>query len=364
MFTPSLQGRQLKADMGKLKVGILGATGTVGQRFIQLLENHPWFEVAYLAASERSVGKPYAEACPWKLSTPMPESVRSLIVQEPKPGAFDGSIVFSGLTGDVAGPVEEEFAKVGYAVISNASSHRMDPDVPLLVPEINPEHLQLIAVQRERRDWEGFIVTNPNCSTIALCLALAPLERAFGVESVLVSTMQAVSGAGYPGVPSLDILGNLIPYISKEEQKIEEETRKIFGRFAQNAIESHSMGISAQTTRVPVLEGHTETVFVKLQALAPIDEVKKALRDFKALPQELGLPSAPEHPVVVLEEPDRPQPRLDAELEGGMATVVGRVRPCPLTSIKFVLLGHNTIRGAAGAAILNAELLKAQGRFD
>jgi len=347
--------------MGKLKVGILGATGTVGQRFVQLLENHPWFEVGYLAASERSVGKPYAEACSWKLSTPMPERVRSLIVEEPRPGAFDGPIVFSGLTGDVAGPIEEEFARAGYMVVSNASSHRMDPDVPLLIPEINPEHLGLIKHQQEQRGWKGFIVTNPNCSTIALCLALAPLERAFGVEKVFVSTMQAVSGAGYPGVPSLDVLGNLIPYIPKEEQKIEEETRKIFGRFADGAIELHPMGLSAQTTRVPIVEGHTETAFVKLQREAPIEDIKRTLREFRALPQELGLPSAPEHPVVVVEEPDRPQPRLDAELEGGMATVVGRVRPCPLTSVKFVLLSHNTIRGAAGAAILNTELLKAQG---
>lgn len=350
--------------MGKVKVAILGATGTVGQRFVQLLEEHPWFEVAYVAASERSIGKRYEEACNWKLPTPMPEFVRPLIVQEPRPGAFDGPVVFSGLTGDVAGPVEEEFARAGYVVVSNASSHRMDPDVPLLIPEINPEHLQLIKVQQERRGWKGLIVTNPNCSTIALCLALAPLEQAFGVEKVFVSTMQAVSGAGYPGVPSLDVLGNLIPYIPKEEQKIEEETRKIFGRFIEGTVEPHPMGISAQTTRVPVLEGHTETVFVQLGEQASLDEIKRALQEFRALPQDMELPSAPQRPVVVLEEQDRPQPRLDAEMERGMATVVGRVRPCPLTSVKFVLLGHNTIRGAAGAAILNAELLKAQGYLE
>jgi aspartate-semialdehyde dehydrogenase len=349
--------------MGKLKVGILGATGTVGQRFLQLLEDHPWFEVAYLAASERSAGKRYGEACNWKLPTPMPERVRRMTVQEPRPGDFDGRIVFSGLTGDVAGSMEEEFAKAGYAVISNAGSHRMAPDVPLLVPEINPEHLGLIKLQQEKRNWKGFIVTNPNCSTIALCLALAPLERSFGVESIFVSTMQAVSGAGYPGVPSLDVLANLIPYIPKEEEKIEEETRKIFGRVTGGAVEPHGMKLSAQTTRVPVPEGHTETVFVKLKGPASVDELKDALRSYKALPQELRLPSAPERPVVVMEEPDRPQPRLDAEIEKGMAAVVGRVRPCPLTSVKFVLLGHNTIRGAAGATILNAELLKAQGHL-
>ncbi len=348
----------------KCKVGILGATGTVGQRFVQLLENHPWFEVVYLAASEKSVGKLYGEACSWKLSEPMPERLRKMRLERLEPGLFQGILVFSGLTSDVAGPVEEDFARAGYAVISNARSHRMDEDVPLLIPEINAEHLKLIEAQKQKRHWKGFIVTNPNCSTITLALALAPIDRAFGVESVFVSTMQAVSGAGYPGVPSLDILGNLIPFIAHEEEKIEQETRKIFGRLLSGRIEPHAMKLSAHTTRVAVLDGHTETVSVKLCRHTSLEEIKDVLRDYRSLPQELKLPSAPEHPVIVREEPDRPQPRLDVEIEGGMATVVGRVRPCPIFDVKFVLLGHNTIRGAAGAAILNAELLKAQGYLD
>lgn len=352
-----------QAQARRLSVGVLGATGTVGQRFVQLLANHPWFEIAYLAASERSVGKRYKGACDWKLPAPMPEAAGNLIVQEPTPEGFKGNIVFSGLTGDVAGPVEAEFAKAGCAVISNAGAHRLDPHVPLLIPEINGEHLRLIEAQKQKRNWKGFIVTNPNCSTIALALALAPLETVFGVERVLVTTMQAVSGAGYPGVPSLDALSNIIPFIPHEEEKIEQETRKVFGRFTGEEIEAHAMQISAQTTRVPVLEGHTETISVTLKKRATADEIKQVMRAFQALPQQLELPSAPEHPVVLLEAPDRPQPRLDAELERGMATVVGRVRECPVLDVKFVILGHNTIRGAAGVAILNAELLQAQGYF-
>ncbi len=349
--------------MGKLKVGILGATGMVGQRFVQLLEGHPWFEIAYLAASEKSTGKPYGEACHWKLQTPMPESMKSLIVQDPQPG-FDVPIVFSGLDSKVAGPVEEAFAQAGYAVISNASNHRMDEDVPLLIPEINAEHLQLIEIQREKRDYEGFMVTNPNCSTITLALALAPLQREFGVESACITTLQAVSGAGYPGVPSLDIVGNIIPFIANEEEKVETEPRKIFGRIVKGAIELHPMKLSAQTTRVAVLDGHTETVSVKLKTRASLDEIRDALRNYQALPQELKLPTAPARPVVLKDELDRPQPRLDVELEKGMATVVGRVRECPIFDVKFVILGHNTIRGAAGAAILNAELLRVQGHCE
>ncbi len=347
----------------RLKVGILGATGMVGQRFIQLLDGHPWFEVAFLAASEKSTGKPYEKACNWKLPTPMPESVKHLTVQDPEPG-FDVPIVFSGLDSKVAGPIEEAFAQAGCAVISNSSNHRMDEDVPLLIPEINPEHLQLIEVQRRKRGYRGFIVTNPNCSTITLSLALAPLEREFGVESACVTTLQAVSGAGYPGVPSLDIVGNIIPYIANEEEKIEMETCKILGRIAKDKIEPHPMKLSAQTTRVAVLDGHTETVSVKLKKRASLAAVKETLRDYRSLPQELQLPSAPARPIVLKDEPDRPQPRLDVELGKGMATVVGRVRECPIFDVKFVILGHNTIRGAAGAALLNAELLKAQGMLD
>jgi aspartate-semialdehyde dehydrogenase len=345
----------------KIKVAILGATGMVGQRFVQLLQDHPWFEISALAASERSIGKPYAEAVRWKLDTPIPPRVRDLPVLEPKPD-LDAQIVFSGLDASVAGPIEEHFAQAGYAVISNSKNHRMDEDVPLVVPEINPEHLALIERQQARRGYrKGFIVTNPNCSATTLCLALAPLEQAFGIVSVVVTTLQAVSGAGYPGVPSLDIMGNVIPYIGEEEEKIERETRKIFGRLRDHAIELHPMKVSATATRVPVLDGHTESVSVQLRTPATLEEITDALRNYRSLPQQLRLPSAPEHPIVLQEEPDRPQPRLDVYREKGMATIVGRVRPCSILDWKFVILGHNTLRGAAGAAILNAELLKAQG---
>jgi aspartate-semialdehyde dehydrogenase len=347
----------------KIKVGILGATGTVGQRFVQLLENHPWFEVTALAASERSVGKTYGEVVNWKLSTSLPDRIRNMAVIDTEPG-FEATIVFSGLDAKVAGGIEQKFAEKGYAVISNSKNHRMDDDVPILLPEINAGHIGLIEIQRARRGYEhGFIVTNSNCSTMTLCLALAPIDREFGIESVIVTTLQAVSGAGYPGVPSLDIVGNVIPFIVEEEEKIERETRKIFGQFKAGKIIPHSMKVSAATTRVPVVDGHTESVNIKLRKEASLEEVKKTLRNYTSLPQKLQLPSAPKHPVILKEESDRPQPRLDVNLERGMATAVGRVRPCTIMDYKFVILGHNTIRGAAGAAILNAELLKAKGFF-
>ena len=345
-----------------IRVGVLGATGAVGQRFVQLLDGHPWFELAALAASERSAGRRYAEACTWKLATPMPERAAGLVVRPAEPG-LECDVVFSALDAAVAGPIEEAFAAAGYAVLSNARNHRMADDVPLLVPEVNAEHAALIAVQRKTRGWKGFIATNPNCSTATLVLALAPLERRFGLKAVAVTTLQAISGAGYPGIPSLDILANVVPFIAGEEEKIERETRKILGRLGPGggAVEPLPAVVSATTTRVPVVDGHTESVFVTLGSEPGVDAVREALRGFRGPPQERGLPSAPEHPVLVLDADDRPQPRLDIERERGMASIVGRVRACPLLGYKFIVLGHNTIRGAAGAAILNAELLQSQG---
>ena len=345
-----------------IRVGVLGATGAVGQRFVQLLDGHPWFELAALAASERSAGRRYAEACTWKLATPMPERAAGLVVRPAEPG-LECDVVFSALDAAVAGPIEEAFAAAGYAVLSNARNHRMADDVPLLVPEVNAEHAALIAVQRKTRGWKGFIATNPNCSTATLVLALAPLERRFGLKAVAVTTLQAISGAGYPGIPSLDILANVVPFIAGEEEKIERETRKILGRLGPGggAVERLPAVVSATTTRVPVVDGHTESVFVTLGSEPGVDAVREALRGFRGPPQERGLPSAPEHPVLVLDADDRPQPRLDIERERGMASLVGRVRACPLLGYKFIVLGHNTIRGAAGAAILNAELLQSQG---
>ncbi len=345
----------------KIRVGILGATGTVGQRFIQLLENHPWFEVGDIAASDRSQGKPYHQACSWKISGYMPEYVCKLIVKDCIP-PIDCDVVFSGLPSSIAGEIETTFAKAGYPVLSNSKNHRMDEDVPLLVPEINPEHLELLWIQKRKQGYDGgYIITNPNCTTMALVLPLAPLEREFGLEKVNVVTMQALSGAGYPGVASFDIVDNVIPYIDDEEDKVETEPRKILGKLRDERVELANFKISAQCHRVNVSDGHLEAVSVLLRRCPSIDQFIEALRSFSSLPQKLGLPSAPKRPLVCVEGKDRPQPRLDRDLENGMATVVGRIRPCSLFDYKFNLLGHNTIRGAAGAAILNAELLVAQG---
>jgi aspartate-semialdehyde dehydrogenase len=344
----------------KIKVGILGATGMVGQHFVKLLANHPWFEIVALAASERSVGRPYCEAAHWKQETSIPEHVSHMPVVDVKPG-FEARVVFSGLDAAVAGSIEEDFARSGYAVVSNSKNHRMDEDVPILLPEINSEHVELVKVQQARRGYdEGFIVTNSNCAAMALCLALAPLDEMFEIKTVVVTTLQALSGAGYPGVSSLDAYGNVIPYIAEEEEKIERETKKIFGKLKSGKIEPHSMRVSATATRVPVIDGHTESVNIKLRRQASLQDVMNAFRSYRSVPQKLGLPSAPEHPIILKEEIDRPQPRLDVNLEKGMASVVGRVRACSILDYKFVILGHNIIRGAAGAAILNAELLKAQ----
>ncbi|MCS6884734.1 MAG: aspartate-semialdehyde dehydrogenase [Acidobacteriota bacterium] len=343
----------------KYRVGILGATGLVGQRFVQMLEDHPLFEITALAASDRSEGKVYEDVCPWKLASPIPEKVRKLTVQACTP-PLDCDLVFSSLPSSMAGAVEEAFAAAGYPVISNSSNHRMDDDVPLLVPEINSAHLAAIEHQKQRREWSGYIVTNPNCTTIALVLALAPLHTAFGIEAVSVVSMQALSGAGYPGVASLDAVDNLIPYIDGEEEKVENEPLKILGQFEDGRFNFADFRISAQCNRVPVTDGHTEAVAVKLRTKTDVKSVIEVLQNFRAEPQLLKLHSAPEKPVVVLSEQNRPQPRLDRNIERGMATVVGRVRKDNILDFKFVLLGHNTIRGAAGAALLNAELLVAK----
>ena len=346
----------------KLKVGILGATGMVGQRFIQLLENHPQFEVSAVAASDRSQGKAYGEACSWRLQGEMPKSVRSLPVQAPAP-PLDCDLVFSSLPGDIARETEGSFAAAGYPVISNSSAFRMDDDVPLLIPEVNHQHLDLLSRQRQRYPSGGFIVTNPNCSTIMLALALAPLHASFGISAAVATTLQALSGAGYPGVASLDILDNVLPHIGGEEEKIETETKKILGHCVDAHIETAPMAVSAQCHRVNVSDGHMAAVRVKLSRAAKLDELRDTLASFHSLPQELGLYSAPRFPIVIRDEVDRPQPKLDRDAGQGMTITIGRLMPDAVLDYRFVVLSHNTIRGAAGAAILNAELLVALGHW-
>jgi aspartate-semialdehyde dehydrogenase len=353
---------EARAPQRRIDVGLLGATGMVGQQFIRQLADHPWFNPAWLAASGRSEGKAYAEAASWRLDMAIPESIRGMAVNACTPGKGP-QIIFSALDAAAATELEPAFAAAGHLVISNTKTARMDPAVPLVIPEVNADHLPLIARQRRERGWKGAIVTNPNCSTVVLATSLAPL-RGFGIRSVVVSTMQAVSGAGYPGVPSLDILGNVVPFISGEEDKIETETQKILGTIGDAGIAMHPMVVSASTTRVPVIDGHTITVAVALDARPSIEEVQAAMRSFRGRPQELALPSAPAVPIDCTEAPDRPQPRLDALKGRGMTVTVGRVRACPVLGTKFVALGHNTIRGAAGAAVLNAELLYAEGWVD
>ena len=347
----------------KIPIGVLGATGMVGQRFVQLLEHHPWFEVAWLAASERSSGLPYAEAARWKLNTPIPEKVAKMRVSDAAP---DGApkVIFAALDTGIAKELEPKFAEVGHAVITNSSAFRMQEDVPLVIPEVNGDHLKLIDKQPTRKRNGGFIATNPNCSAIGLVMALAPLHRKFGIEAVFVATMQAVSGAGYPGVASLDILGNVIPFISKEEEKLEAETKKLLGELHNGSVNVAGFKISAQCNRVAVEDGHTESVSIKLKKPAKEQEILEAWSSFRARPQEISLPTAPEQPVIYNTGTDRPQPRLDVNRGNGMSAVVGRLRPCSLLDWKFTVLSHNTIRGAAGAALLNAELLKHDGYLD
>ena len=342
--------------MKKYRVGILGATGMVGQRFIQLLEHHPQFEITAVAASDRSQGKTYGEACTWRLNGEMPSAVRSLPVQPPKP-PLDCDLVFSSLPGDIARDTEGSFANAGYPVISNSSAFRMDEDVPLLIPEVNHQHLDLLARQRQLNTSGGFIVTNPNCSTIMLALALAPLHATFGITSTVATTLQALSGAGYPGVASLDILDNVLPHIGGEEEKIETETTKILGRVVDGHIEPAPMAVSAQCHRVNVADGHMAAVRVNFTRKPELGELREVLSSFRSLPQELGLHSAPANPIVVRDEVDRPQPKLDRDAGAGMTITVGRLKQDTVLDYRFVVLSHNTIRGAAGAAILNAELL-------
>lgn len=346
--------------MNRIPVGVLGATGAVGQRFVQLLAGHPWFEVTAVAGSERSAGRPYGEACRWVIGGDPPPEVAALTVQPLEPG-LPARLVFSALPGGVARDVEESFARAGYAVCSNAAACRQDPSIPLLCPEVNAGHLALVRRQQAERGWPGFIVTSPNCTTTGIVLPLKPLDEAFGLERVQAVSMQATSGAGYPGVASLDILGNVVPYIDGEECKIEQETVLLLGRLVDGRREPAAVAVSAQANRVPVLDGHTTCLSLGFRRPPAVEEAVAALEAFRGPEVVRGLPSAPERPVVVRREPDRPQPQRDRDAGGGMAVSVGRVRPCPLLDLRLVSVSHNTLRGAAGGAVLNAELLVAEG---
>jgi aspartate-semialdehyde dehydrogenase len=346
----------------KWPVAVLGATGTVGQTFIRLLEHHPWFELAQVAASERSIGRTYQDATRW-LDGVMPARVAALEVLPCDPAAVTAPIVFSALDSGPAATIEPAFARAGRVVFSNAKNYRMEPDVPLLVPEVNASHLDALAVQRANRGWAGCgaIVTNANCSATTALVPLAALHEAFGLAQVMVMTMQAVSGAGYPGVPSLDILGNVIPYIGEEEEKIERELPKMLGRWTGTVFEPAAFGVSAHTNRVPVEHGHTVCLTVKLARRPTVDEAREALAGWRGAPAARGLPSAPDRPIELAEGEARPQPKRDVWAGNGMTTVVGRVRPDTLWDLRLVALSHNVVRGAAGGSVLNAELLAARG---
>jgi aspartate-semialdehyde dehydrogenase len=344
----------------KIPIGILGATGMVGQRFIQLLEGHPWFEIVWLAASERSEGKSYAEAVRWRMKTLLPERIAKMQVSAADP-ANAPKVIFAALDSGPAKELEPLFANAGCAVVTNSSAFRMYPDVPLVVPEVNSDHIAILERQSWRKKSGGYIVTNPNCCAIGLVMALAPLHQRFTIEKLFVSTMQAVSGAGYPGVPSLDILGNVIPFIGGEEPKLEAETKKLLGTPGPQGINDAPFAITAHCNRVPVEDGHTECVSLSLAKRPTEADIIAAWRQFAGVPQQLALPSAPPAVLLYDERPERPQPRFDVDAGGGMTATIGRLRPCGLLDWKFVVLSHNTIRGAAGAAILNAELLKAKG---
>ncbi len=341
-----------------MKAAILGATGLVGQRFVQLLNDHSWFEITALTGSERSAGMRYGKAVTWRIETQLKEKTAELTIGPSDPKSVDADIVFSALPADQALETEEAFARAGYAVVSNASAHRMDPDIPLMNPEANFNHLKLIDEQRRKRRWDGALVTNPNCTAAVLTLSLKPISDTFGLRNIVMCSMQAVSGAGYPGVASLDIIDNIIPYVKEEEEKVQREARKILGDIAQPA----EFNISASCHRVPVIDGHTEAVFVQTRKPTTPEQVTECMAEFTAEPQELKLPSAPERPIIVKPEQDRPQPRFDRNEGRGMSVVVGRVRRDPVfDGIKYIALGHNTIRGAAGCAVLIAESMKSQG---
>ena len=346
----------------RIEVGILGATGMVGQHFIKFLQGHPWFNLTWLGASDRSAGKKYKDAMTWHLAGGTPATVADLTVEDCKPGNAP-RLLFSAMDASVATEIERAFAEAGHIVVSNSKNHRMERDVPLLVPEINPDHLKLVPLQQRARGWKGQIVTNPNCSTVVLTMGLAPLKP-FGIAKVIATTMQAISGAGYPGVPSMDIVGNVIPFIGGEEEKMEQETQKILGEFRGDHIEPLPARVSAHCNRVPVVDGHTVTVSVELSAKPSQADLRHAFDAYTSVPQQRQLPSAPPHPVIYMEQANRPQPRKDAERERGMAAFIGRLRPCPVLDYKFVALGHNTVRGAAGAAVLNAELMQSEGMLD
>jgi aspartate-semialdehyde dehydrogenase len=346
----------------RIEVGILGATGMVGQHFIKFLQGHPWFDLKWLGASDRSSGKKYKDAMTWHLAGGTPATVAELMVEDCKPGNAP-RLLFSAMDASVATEIERAFAQAGHVVVSNSKNHRMDRDVPLLVPEINPDHLKLVPGQQRGRGWKGQIVTNPNCSTVGLTMGLGPLKP-FGITKVIATTMQAISGAGYPGVASMDITGNVIPFIGGEEPKMEQETQKILGEFRGDHIEPLAARVSAHCNRVAVVDGHTETVSVEFSSKPSEADVRHAFDSFRSVPQERKLPSAPPVPVIYMDEANRPQPRKDVERERGMAAFVGRLRPCPVLDYKFVVLSHNTIRGAAGAAVLNAELMHSEGMLD
>lgn len=348
--------------MKPLEVGILGGTGMVGQHFIRFLQGHPWFKLTWLGASDRSAGKKLKDATSWRLDGDIPPETAQIIVSESKP-ANAPRLVFSAMDASIATEIEREFAQAGHIVVSNSRNHRMELDVPLVVAEVNPGHLELLHAQQRNRGWKGMIVTNPNCSTIVLTMALAPLSK-FGIQRVIAATLQAVSGAGYPGVASMDIIGNIVPFIGSEEEKMQQETQKILGGIANGQSVPLAARVSAHCNRVSVVDGHVVTASVEFAHKPTVADVQSAIESFQSVPQQRKLPSAPAHPLVYAPQSDRPQPRRDAMRENGMAVTVGRIRECPVLDIKLVACGHNTIRGAAGAAVLNAELMASEGFLD